>query len=301
MMIHAKHLPIYFWAEALNTACHKHNRVSLRLEIITTSYELWKWRKPNVKYFHIFGSTCFILSDKEHHRKWDSKSHKGIFLGYSTNSQAYIVYNWRTRTVMESINVIIDDDEKVSNGSVDEDDGDIWALYSQKTKTSLSELSSLTDDKDNSSSHSNVDSMVVSIEPTSVGPFYPRLMHELIVNLPSDFNDLSVKEYQKVHIRGVCFNVSLELLNTFLGIALVADYAVPYPTPEYLAEELTGGTIRVWSIDGQLPVASLTVKYAILHRIGIANWIPSTHASTISTSLGHFVYLVGIRVKVNVV
>ncbi|TYK27414.1 flocculation protein FLO11-like [Cucumis melo var. makuwa] len=81
---------------------------------------------------------------------------------------------------------------------------------------------------------------------SEVGPFYPRLICELIVNLPSDFNDPSVKEYHK------------------------------------------------------LSVASLTVKYAILHRIGISNWISCTYASTISTSLGHFVYLMGIRVKVNV-
>uniref|UniRef100_A0A9I9E4M2 Putative plant transposon protein domain-containing protein n=1 Tax=Cucumis melo TaxID=3656 RepID=A0A9I9E4M2_CUCME len=133
-----------------------------------------------------------------------------------------------------------------------------------------------------------------------VGPFYPRLMRELIMNLPSDFNDPSVDEYQKVHIRGVCFNVSRELLNSYLDITLPADYEASYPTPERLAEELTGGTVPVWPVDGQLPVASLTVKYSILHRIGISNWIPSTHASTISTSLGHFFYLMGTGVKVNV-
>ncbi|TYK06508.1 flocculation protein FLO11-like [Cucumis melo var. makuwa] len=98
----------------------------------------------------------------------------------------------------------------------------------------------------------------------------------------------------EVHIRGVCFNVSPELLNSYLGITLPADYAVSYPTLERLAEELMGGTVLVWPVDGQLLVASLTVKYSILHQIGISNWIPSTHASTISTSLGHFVYLVGI-------
>ncbi|KAA0041517.1 flocculation protein FLO11-like [Cucumis melo var. makuwa] len=53
---------------------------------------------------------------------------------------------------------------------------------------------------------------------SEVGLFYPRLMRELIVNLPSDFNDPSADEYQKVHIRGVCFNVSSELLNSYLGI-----------------------------------------------------------------------------------
>ncbi|PNX66233.1 gag-pol polyprotein [Trifolium pratense] len=39
----------------------------------------------------------------------DPKSDEGIFLGYSTNSRAYRVYNYRTKTMMESINVVIDD------------------------------------------------------------------------------------------------------------------------------------------------------------------------------------------------
>ena len=38
----------------------------------------------------------------------DPKSDAGIFLGYSTNSRAYRVFNSRTRTVMESINVVVD-------------------------------------------------------------------------------------------------------------------------------------------------------------------------------------------------
>ncbi|KAA0033151.1 flocculation protein FLO11-like [Cucumis melo var. makuwa] len=120
---------------------------------------------------------------------------------------------------------------------------------------------------------------------SKVGPFYPRLMRELIVNLPPDFNDPSADEYQKVHIRGVYFNMSPELLNIYLGLTLPADYAVSYPTPERLVEELTGGIVPVWPVDGQLPVASLTVKYSILHRIGISNWISSTHALNRESSM----------------
>lgn len=52
---------------------------------------------------------------------------------------------------------------------------------------------------------------------SKVGPFYPRLIRKLAVNLPSDFNDPSAEEFHKVHIRGGCFNVSPELLNQFLG------------------------------------------------------------------------------------
>uniref|UniRef100_A0A7N2N260 Integrase catalytic domain-containing protein n=1 Tax=Quercus lobata TaxID=97700 RepID=A0A7N2N260_QUELO len=41
--------------------------------------------------------------------KFDARSDGGIFLGYSTTSRAYRVFNKRTKTVMESINVTIDD------------------------------------------------------------------------------------------------------------------------------------------------------------------------------------------------
>ncbi|KAA0067564.1 Retrovirus-related Pol polyprotein from transposon TNT 1-94 [Cucumis melo var. makuwa] len=68
VMIHAKNLPLNFWAEAVNTACHIHNRITTRSGTTTTLYELWKGRKPNVKYFHIFGSTYYILADREYHR-----------------------------------------------------------------------------------------------------------------------------------------------------------------------------------------------------------------------------------------
>ena len=42
-----------------------------------------------MKYFRIFGSTCFILKDKENVGKFDSQSDEGIFLGYSSTSKAY--------------------------------------------------------------------------------------------------------------------------------------------------------------------------------------------------------------------
>ena len=62
-----------------------------------------------MKYFQVFGSKCYILNDRENLGKFDAKSDEGIFLGYSTSNWAYRVYNKRTKTVMESINVKIDD------------------------------------------------------------------------------------------------------------------------------------------------------------------------------------------------
>ena len=50
-----------------------------------------------MKYFRVFGSKCYILNDGENPGKFDAKSDEGIFLGYSTNSRAYRVYNKHTK------------------------------------------------------------------------------------------------------------------------------------------------------------------------------------------------------------
>ena len=72
-----------------------------------------------MKYYRVFGSKCYILNDRENPRKFDAKSDEGIFLGYSTNSRAYRVYNKCTKTVMESINVVIDNN--ISEKDIDDD------------------------------------------------------------------------------------------------------------------------------------------------------------------------------------
>ena len=110
VMLHNKKLPKSFWGEAVNTACHTLNQVYFRPDSKKTPYELWRGKKPVVKYFRIFGSDCYILRDRENLEKFDAKSDKGYFLGYSSTSRAYRVYNLRTKTVIESSNVVINDE-----------------------------------------------------------------------------------------------------------------------------------------------------------------------------------------------
>ena len=64
-MLHNKDVARNLWGEAINIACHTINRVYFRPGTKKTPYELWKGRKPNFKYFRIFGTTCFILKDRE--------------------------------------------------------------------------------------------------------------------------------------------------------------------------------------------------------------------------------------------
>ena len=46
--------------------------------------------------------------------KFDSRSDEGIFLGYSSTSKAYRVFNKRTLKVMETVNVVIDESSNSS-------------------------------------------------------------------------------------------------------------------------------------------------------------------------------------------
>ncbi|XP_062099701.1 uncharacterized mitochondrial protein AtMg00820-like [Humulus lupulus] len=45
---------------------------------------------PNLAYLHVFGCECYILNDREKLGKLDAKSDEGVFLGYSSNSCAYV-------------------------------------------------------------------------------------------------------------------------------------------------------------------------------------------------------------------
>ena len=51
--------PYDFWAEAISTACHSSNRLYLRKGLNKTPYEILSGRKPNLKYFRVFGCKCY--------------------------------------------------------------------------------------------------------------------------------------------------------------------------------------------------------------------------------------------------
>lgn len=84
---------------------------------------------------------------------------------------------------------------------------------------------------------------------SDISPFHPRLIWELIVNRPTEFNDLSAAEFQKVCVHGVCFTISPLLINQFLGLSVSDDLVINYSSSEQLLVELTGGTVCFWPID----------------------------------------------------
>ncbi|GKC68460.1 ribonuclease H-like domain-containing protein, partial [Tanacetum coccineum] len=98
-------LPTTFWAEVVNTACYVQNRVLVIKPHNKTPYELFLGRKPALSFMRPFGCPVTILNTIDHLGKFDGKADEGFFVGYSTNSKAFRVFNSRTRIVEENLHV----------------------------------------------------------------------------------------------------------------------------------------------------------------------------------------------------
>ncbi|GJR21218.1 putative ribonuclease H-like domain-containing protein [Tanacetum coccineum] len=64
-----------------------------------------KGRKPALSFMRPFGCPVTILNTIDHLGKFDGKADEGFFVGYSTNSKAFRVFNSRTRIVEENMHV----------------------------------------------------------------------------------------------------------------------------------------------------------------------------------------------------
>nr|GEV97369.1 copia protein [Tanacetum cinerariifolium] len=84
-------------------------KTKLTMKLVSWLNRRMRGRKHSLEYFKVFGSKCFILNTKDYLTKFDPKSYKGVFLGYSQNSKAYVVLNKHAMKVKESLNVTFDE------------------------------------------------------------------------------------------------------------------------------------------------------------------------------------------------
>nr|GFB38581.1 retrovirus-related Pol polyprotein from transposon TNT 1-94 [Tanacetum cinerariifolium] len=108
-MITFPNLPLFLWAEAIATACFTQNHSIIHKRFDKTPYEFMNKRKPNIKFFRVFGCRCCFLNDYEDVGNLKAKGDIGVFVGYSKESTAFRIYNKQTRKIHESVNVNFDE------------------------------------------------------------------------------------------------------------------------------------------------------------------------------------------------
>ncbi|KAA0039633.1 uncharacterized protein E5676_scaffold767G00060 [Cucumis melo var. makuwa] len=90
--------------------------------------------------------------------------------------------------------------------------------------------------------------------------------------------------YSRLKVKKIsCYN------QWVLGNTVESGSTPSHLSNDVMASVLFGGTLSIWPVNGILAI-SLSINYVILHKIDIANWFPSSHASNISIALGTFLY-----------
>nr|GEW68845.1 retrovirus-related Pol polyprotein from transposon TNT 1-94 [Tanacetum cinerariifolium] len=95
--------------ERLATACFTQNWSIIHTRYNKTPYELLRGRKPNVEYFHVFGSLCYPTNNRDDLGKMKPKADIRVFISYSETSRGFQIYNRQTKKIMETIHVKFDE------------------------------------------------------------------------------------------------------------------------------------------------------------------------------------------------
>jgi hypothetical protein len=111
-----------FWAEAVNMACHATNCLYLHKLIKKTPYELLTGNKPNISYFRVFGSKCYVLQKSSKSSKFTPKVYEGFLRGYDSNSHAYLVFKKEFSCIKTTYDIVVDE---TNSSQVEQHDLDI--------------------------------------------------------------------------------------------------------------------------------------------------------------------------------
>ncbi|XP_057443955.1 uncharacterized protein LOC130736125 [Lotus japonicus] len=128
-----------------------------------------------------------------------------------------------------------------------------------------------------------------------IGKCYERLVKEFLVNLSDDVGIPRSAEYRKMYVRGRCVTFSAAVINQALGRSVV-EFVEEELSLDIVAKKLTAGQVKKWPTKKLLSTGFLSVKYVILNRIGVVNWIPSHHTSAISAILAKLIYRIGTEI-----
>jgi len=82
-------LPLRFWDQAFLTATHLINLLPSYTTDQKTPFELLNHKEPDYLFLKTFGCACYPQLKPYNTHKFDFKTHKCLFLGYSSHHKGY--------------------------------------------------------------------------------------------------------------------------------------------------------------------------------------------------------------------
>ena len=111
LLIQAK-LPKKYWVRALDTATHIRNlTVSANSNEGKSPFELFTGKTARRNHLRVFGCTAYVKRRKMNIRKLDPRSVKAKFIGYDSNSTAYVLQELTTKKIIKARIVTFKEDE----------------------------------------------------------------------------------------------------------------------------------------------------------------------------------------------
>ncbi|CAL9098002.1 unnamed protein product [Musa textilis] len=135
--LHAKNLPNTLWIEGMACVTYIINRTLLSLINLKCTYELMFDDKPNIKYFRVFSSPCYVHIPNSKKSKLDAKAKKYIFIDYDKKKKYWAVpppAAWKTS---RSWNIRFDEAIKSYDFVKNEDEPCVYRKLSGSTITFL--------------------------------------------------------------------------------------------------------------------------------------------------------------------
>jgi hypothetical protein len=97
---------LMFWREEILCVIYIHNLCPSTSINNKSPYELWYNRLPVVQHFRVFDSPCYALIPKQQQDKLGEISRKCIFLGYSSTSRSYRLYDEENKKFVVSRDIV---------------------------------------------------------------------------------------------------------------------------------------------------------------------------------------------------
>jgi histone deacetylase 1/2 len=108
LLAHAS-VPFRFWGDAFSTACFLINRLPTRVINMQTPLERLLGEAPDYSFFRVFGCACWPHLRSYNNRKFEFRSKKCVFLGYSSLHKGYKCLHVPTNRVYISRDVVFDE------------------------------------------------------------------------------------------------------------------------------------------------------------------------------------------------
>ncbi|KAK3036233.1 hypothetical protein RJ639_030775 [Escallonia herrerae] len=107
--LHDKNLPRELWVEAIQYTCHVTNRLPPWPGTQKSPFEILYSKRPNVNYFWVFGSICYVHVPKSNRTKLEPKAKKCVFDGYDSYRKGWRCMDPDTKKFTTSRDVVFDE------------------------------------------------------------------------------------------------------------------------------------------------------------------------------------------------